>query len=40
MSVRLEKIQKPDNDECDGEPGGTGTFKFLMLIILINHDDW
>lgn len=35
MSVRLEKIQKPDNDECGGELGGTGTFKFLLLITLM-----
>lgn len=34
MSVRLEKIQKPGNDESDGELRGTGTFKFLTLFTL------
>lgn len=32
MSIRLEKIQKPDNDKCGGKLGETVTFKFLMLI--------
>lgn len=35
MSVRLEKIQKPNNDECDRELGETGTFRFLLLITLM-----